>query len=265
MEKLKLKDTFLSGIIKNNPVFVLVLGMCPTLAMSYNLVKAFAMGAATMFVLICSNVMVSLLRKLIPDRIRLPAYIIIISTFVITVQLLMKRFLPELYSEMSAFIALIVVNCIIFARAESFASCNTVKDSAIDGLAMGLGFLCAICLLGLTREIITNGSVGGYKLFSTVQSNLPTAARISGAALLSAGLVCFAAATVLSFIDFKKSLRLTALLLIIGFCAVLFGSMLFGAFPKMSVGVSGPLGFAVFGVLMAIVNQIRIKKSGDIK
>ena len=265
MEKLKLKDTFLSGVIKNNPVFVLVLGMCPTLAMSYNLEKAFAMGAATLFVLVCSNVMVSLLRKLIPDRIRLPAYIIIISTFVITVQLLMKRFLPELYSEMSAFIALIVVNCIIFARAESFASCNTVKDSAVDGFAMGLGFLCAISFLGLTREIITSGSVGGMEIFALTKSKLPGAAHIGGLVLMSAGLGCFATAAAISFCTAVKSARPIAILLIAGFFAILFGSMLFGAFPKMSGSVSGPLGFAVFAVLMAAVNQIRISKSGDIK
>ena len=124
MDKRKFKETLLGGLIKNNPTFVLVLGTCPTIAMTTSLFQAFAMGVATTFVLIFSNLFVSLLRGIIPDKVRIPCYIVIISTFVIIVQMVMRRYLPELYTTMQAFIALIVVNCIILARAESFASCN---------------------------------------------------------------------------------------------------------------------------------------------
>jgi electron transport complex protein RnfE len=166
MENLKVKDTFLNGIIKNNPVFVLVLGMCPTLAMSTNLIQGFAMGAATTFVLFFSNIFISMLRKIIPDKIRIPCYIIIISTFVIIVELVMRKYLPDLYSTMKVFISLIVVNCIILARAESFASCNSVKDSAIDGLSMGIGFTLSLSVLGFIRELLANGSIMGISLFN---------------------------------------------------------------------------------------------------
>lgn len=162
MDKRKIKETLLGGLIKNNPTFVLVLGTCPTIAMTTSLFQAFAMGVATTFVLIFSNLFVSLLRGVIPDKVRIPCYIVIISTFVIIVQMVMRRFLPELYTTMQAFIALIVVNCIILARAESFASCNKPLYSMLDGVSMGLGFTCALCLIGIVREFFAGGSFAGF-------------------------------------------------------------------------------------------------------
>ena len=156
--------TALFGLIAGNPVFVLVLGMCPTLAMSVSLSQAFTMGVATTFVLVFSNTFVSLLRKIIPEKMRIPCYIVIISTFVIIVEMTMKKFLPELYTVMKTFITLIVVNCIILARAESFASQNKVLLSAVDGLSMGVGFTLSLCLLGFIRELLASGSVFGFKI-----------------------------------------------------------------------------------------------------
>jgi len=164
MKKTKLKETLLGGIVKNNPTFVLVLGTCPTIAMTTTLFQAFAMGVATMFVLIFSNIFVSLLRKVIPDKVRIPCYIIIISTFVIIVQMVMRKFIPDLYDTMTAFIALIVVNCIILARAESFASCNNPFYSLLDGVSMGAGFTAALCLIGIVREFIAGGSFAGIQI-----------------------------------------------------------------------------------------------------
>ena len=164
MNKRKMKETLLGGLIRNNPTFVLVLGTCPTIAMTTTLFQAFAMGVATTFVLIFSNLFVSLLRGLIPDRVRIPCYIVIISTFVIIVQMVMQRFMPGLYSTMQAFIALIVVNCIILARAESYASCNPPLYSALDGVSMGLGFTAALCLIGVVREFLAGGSFAGMKI-----------------------------------------------------------------------------------------------------
>ena len=158
MNRHKIRETFLSGLFKNNPTFVLVLGTCPTIAMTTSLANAFAMGLATTFVLIFSNLFVSLLRNVIPDKVRIPCYIVIISTIVIIVQMVMRKFLPELYSTMQAFIALIVVNCIILARAESFASCNGPVLSVVDGVSMGLGFTGALCLIGIVREFFAAGS-----------------------------------------------------------------------------------------------------------
>ena len=165
MDKAKIKETVLGGIIKNNPTFVLVLGTCPTIAMTTSLSQAFAMGVATTFVLIFSNLFISLLRGLIPDKVRIPCYIVIISTFVTIVRMVMQRFMPDLYGTMRAFIDLIVVNCIILARAESFASKNGVLASAADGLFMGIGFTLALTLMGAFREILGAGAIFGVKLW----------------------------------------------------------------------------------------------------
>lgn len=155
------RDTFLGGVVTSNPVFCLVLGMCPTIAMSSSLEQAIAMGLATTFVLVFSNVFVSLLRRVIPDKIRIPCYIVIVSTFVIMVEMVMKKFMPDLYSTMRVFISLIVVNCIILARAESFASCHPPLISAVDGLAMGLGFTLSLSVLGILREFLATGKFYG--------------------------------------------------------------------------------------------------------
>ena len=161
MDKKKLKSALFDGVIKNNPTFVLVLGMCPTLAMTTKLSQGFAMGVATMVVLIFSNLLISLLRKIIPERMRIPCYIVIISTFVIMVEMLMKKFLPDLYSVMRTFISLIVVNCIILARAESYASKNGPLYAVADGLSTGLGFTLSLCVMSAVREFLTTGGLFG--------------------------------------------------------------------------------------------------------
>lgn len=159
-----LKQIAADGIIKSNPTFRLVLGMCPTLAVTTSILNGLTMGLATTIVLIVSNVLISLLRKIIPEKLRIPSYILIIATFVTIVEMLMSKFMPELYDALGLYIALIVVNCIIFARAESFASVNPVLDSATDGLAMGIGFTLALALIGGIREFLSQGKLFGVKL-----------------------------------------------------------------------------------------------------
>ena len=163
-EKKSLGKVFFNGIIPENPTFRLVLGTCPTLAVTSSALNGLGMGAAATFVLVCSNIAISLLRKFIPDQVRIPAFIVVICTFVTMVQLLMKAFLPALDESLGIFIPLIVVNCIILARAEAFASKNGPVLSAFDGLGMGLGFTLALTLMGAIRELIGNGSVFGLNL-----------------------------------------------------------------------------------------------------
>ena len=163
-EKKSLGQVFFNGIIPENPTFRLVLGTCPTLAVTTSALNGLGMGAAATFVLVCSNVVVSLLRKFIPDQVRIPSCIVIICTFVTMVQLLMQGFLPALYDSLGIFIPLIVVNCIILARAEAFASKNPPLASAFDGLGMGIGFTLALTLMGSIRELIGNGSVFGQNI-----------------------------------------------------------------------------------------------------
>ena len=150
---------FWSGIFKNNPIFRLVLGLCPTLAVTTSLENALGMGLAASFVLICSNGLVSALRRVIPDAVHIPCYIVIIATFVTTVNLLMQAFLPGLSEKLGIFIPLIVVNCIILGRAEAFACKNGVVDSLADGLGTGIGFTLALSLIGAVREIIGAGTL----------------------------------------------------------------------------------------------------------
>ena len=157
--------TFLNGILKENPTFVLVLGMCPTLATTTSAINGMSMGLATMFVLVCSNVVISLLKNLIPDKVRIPAFIVVIATFVTLVQLLMQAYLPAIYDVLGLFIPLIVVNCIVLGRAEAFAAKNSVGLSALDGIGMGLGFSLALTLLGAIRELLGTGSCFGLQLF----------------------------------------------------------------------------------------------------
>lgn len=148
-----------NGIITNNPVFRLVLGTCPTLAITSSAVNGLGMGLAATFVLICSNMLVSLLRKVIPDKVRIPAFVVIIATFVTLVQMILQKFIPALYESLGIYLPLIVVNCIILARAEAFASTNKVVDSALDGLGMGLGFTGSLMLMGLIREFFGAGTL----------------------------------------------------------------------------------------------------------
>ena len=153
----------IDGIIKNNPTFVLVLGMCPTLGTTSSALNGLGMGVATMFVLVLSNICISAVARFIPDKVRIPSYIVIIATFVTLVEFLMKAYVPALYETLGLFIPLIVVNCIVLGRAEAFANKNSVLDSACDGLGVGLGFTIALTVLGLCRELLGNGSLFGWK------------------------------------------------------------------------------------------------------
>ncbi|MEA3560625.1 MAG: electron transport complex subunit E, partial [Candidatus Omnitrophota bacterium] len=155
---------FNKGIVDQNPVFRLVLGICPTLAVTTLAVNGLGMGIATTFVLICSNVVISFLRKFIPSRVRIPIFIVIIATFVTIVDLVMAGFFYQLHKVLGLFIPLIVVNCIIMGRVEAFASKNTMLSSLIDGLGMGCGFTVSLIILGSVRELISQGTIFGLKL-----------------------------------------------------------------------------------------------------
>ncbi len=154
-----------NGLLDENPTFRLVLGTCPTLAVTTSAINGLGMGIATTFVLLGSNVVISLLRKAIPNKVRIPAFVVIIASFVTMVSMLLQAYVPSLYESLGIFIPLIVVNCIILARAEAFASKNPVIDSAADGLGMGLGFTAALTMIGTIRELIGSGSVFGMSVF----------------------------------------------------------------------------------------------------
>lgn len=156
-------QNFTKGIIRENPILVLVLGTCPTLATTSSSLNGMGMGLATTFVLLGSNVVISLLARVIPDKVRIPAYVVIIASFVTIVDLVMQAYVPSLYSKLGIFIPLIVVNCIVLGRAEAFANKNTVTASAFDGLGMGIGFTLALGILGAFREIVGSGSLFGHK------------------------------------------------------------------------------------------------------
>ena len=150
------------GFVKDNPTFVLVLGMCPTLATTTSAMNGLEMGLATMFVLILSNIVISLIAPMVPDKVRIPVYIVVIATFVTVLQLLMQAFVPDVYETLGLFIPLIVVNCIVLGRAEAFANKNSVGDSALDGIGVGLGFTMSLTVIGIVREILGSGSVFGW-------------------------------------------------------------------------------------------------------
>ena len=156
--------TLLRGIITENPVLILILGTCPTLATTTSVVSAFSMGIAATIVLICSNIVISALRKIIPDTVRIPCYIVIIAAFVTAVQMLLQAFLPDIYNMLGVYLALIVVNCIILGRAEMYARKNNVIDSALDGIGMGIGFMLALVAMATIREVIGNGSFAGIEI-----------------------------------------------------------------------------------------------------
>lgn len=161
----KALNTFTNGLLKENPTMVLVLGMCPTLATTTSAINGMSMGLATTFVLLCSNVVISLLKSLIPDNVRIPAFIVVIASFVTLVQLIMQAYLPALYASLGLFIPLIVVNCIVLGRAEAFASKNDAGLSALDGLGMGFGFTLALTILGCVRELLGTGKIFDFTLF----------------------------------------------------------------------------------------------------
>ena len=153
---------FLNGLVKENPTFVLLLGMCPTLGTTSSAINGMSMGLATTFVLICSNVAISLLKDVIPDKVRIPGYVVVIASFVTLLQMLMQAYLPSLYASLGLFIPLIVVNCIILGRAEAFAAKNGAVPSLFDGVGIGLGFTWALTLLGAVRELLGTGSLFGF-------------------------------------------------------------------------------------------------------
>ncbi|MDD2262266.1 MAG: electron transport complex subunit E [Clostridia bacterium] len=190
---------FSKGILKENPTFILVLGMCPTLAVSTTAENSFMMGLAATIVLVLSNVIISLLRKLIPEKVRIPAYITVIAGFVTIVQLLMKAYLPELNKALGIYIPLIVVNCIILARAEAFAAKNNPWYSLLDGLGMGLGFTLAITLIGIIREFLGSGAVFGLQIIKNIP--MPSVFVMPAGAFLVLGMLM----ALISAITHKKT------------------------------------------------------------
>lgn len=154
------------GFVKDNPTFALMLGMCPTLATTTSAVNGMSMGLATAFVLILSNMAISAIARFVPDKVRIPSYIVVIATFVTVLQLLMQAYVPAVYDTLGLFIPLIVVNCIVLGRAEAFANKNSVLDSALDGLGIGLGFTLSLTAIGIVRELLGAGSIFGYKLLA---------------------------------------------------------------------------------------------------
>lgn len=169
MNKLKI---ILNGIIKENPTFCLLLGMCPTLGTTTSAINGMGMGLCTMFVLICSNMAISAIKNVVPDKVRIPAFIVVIASFVTILQLCMQAYLPSLYESLGLFIPLIVVNCIILGRAEAFASINNVIDSIFDGIGIGLGFTLGLTILGSVREILGSGSIFGLKFIGDADGML---------------------------------------------------------------------------------------------
>ena len=158
------KNIIKNGLVKENPTWVLILGMCPTLATTTSAINGMMMGLATAFVLMMSNIVISLLKSVIPDKVRIPAFIVVIATFVTIVQMVMQAYMADMYETLGLFIPLIVVNCIVLGRAEAFASKNGVWHSALDGIFMGLGFTWALTLIGMVRELLGTGCIFGHSL-----------------------------------------------------------------------------------------------------
>ena len=183
----KKMDILKNGLFKENPVLILVLGCCSVLAISVTVKGAFGMGLALTFVLVCSNVVISALRKLIPNQVRIPCYIVVIATFVTIVEMVLEAYIPELYKALGIFLALIVVNCIILGRAEMFANKNTVGDSFFDGLGMGLGYTMVITGISIFRELVGNGTLLGYRI-------IPEGYQIRIITQTPGGFFCFACA-----------------------------------------------------------------------
>ena len=177
------------GIIRENPIFVMMLGMCPTLGVTTSAFNGLGMGIATLFVLLLSNCAISLVKNIIPEKVRIPCYIVIAATFVTIVDLLMAAYLPDLHATLGIFIPLIVVNCLILGRAEAFASKNTVFQSALDAIGMGLGFTLALTLLGLVREVLGSGSIFGWSFVEEGAETMLMFIMPPGAFLALAGLI----------------------------------------------------------------------------
>ena len=154
------------GLVKDNPTFVLILGMCPTLATTTSAMNGLSMGLATLFVLVLSNMAISAIAPVVPDKVHIPVYIVVIATFVTLLQFLMQAFVPSVYATLGLFIPLIVVNCIVLGRAEAFANKNGIFDSALDGVGVGLGFTLSLTVIGMVREILGSGSIFGWKFIA---------------------------------------------------------------------------------------------------
>ena len=184
MKKENKLSIILRGIITENPVLILVLGTCPTLATTANVISAISMGIAATIILICSNVVISALRKVIPESVRIPSYIVIIAGFVSIVQMLMQAYLPSIFDMLGVYLALIVVNCIILGRAEMYARKNTVLDSALDGIGMGLGFIVALLAMSTIREVFGNGSFAGFEIPFMDMFKIPVLAAAPGGFLV---------------------------------------------------------------------------------
>ena len=173
-------SVLLKGILRENPVFVLILGTCPTLATTTTVTGALGMGLATLAVLVCSNIAISALRKFIPDTVRIPCYIVLIAGFVTVVQMLIQAFIPDLYEVLGVYLALITVNCIILGRAEMFASKNTVAASALDGIGMGLGFTLALLSMAVVREVLGAGTFAGIEIPFLISHKIELLAKAPG-------------------------------------------------------------------------------------
>ena len=182
----KCTERLYNGLVKENPTFVMMLGMCPTLAVTTSAINGIGMGLSTTVVLVMSNMLISMLRKIIPDSVRMPAFIVVVASFVTIVQFLMEGFTPSLYESLGIYIPLIVVNCIILGRAESYASKNPVLPSIFDGLGMGLGFTVALIAIGLVREIIGSGHAFGYQLLPVADTAAGTAGYVPVAIFVQA-------------------------------------------------------------------------------
>ena len=189
MSKLQL---ITKGIIKENPTFVLILGMCPTLGVTSSAINGMGMGVATMVVLIMSNMVISLIKSIVPDKVRIPAFIVVIASFVTIIEMLMKAYVPSLYASLGVFIPLIVVNCIILGRAEAFASKNGIFDSALDGIGIGLGFTLSLTAIGAVREVLGSGSIFGALRFATTSLS-PSVRMIIWNGCLRVMVLCFTA------------------------------------------------------------------------
>lgn len=159
-------NIFTKGFLKENPTFVLLLGMCPTLATTTSAINGLSMGLATLFVLVLSNIAISAIAPVVPDKVHIPVYIVVIATFVTILQFAMQAYTPAMYATLGLFIPLIVVNCIVLGRAEAFANKNGILDSALDGLGIGMGFTLSLTVLGIVREILGSGSIFGFKFIS---------------------------------------------------------------------------------------------------
>lgn len=184
MKKQNNMSILLKGLLRENPVFVLILGTCPTLATTTTIKGAFGMGLATMAVLICSNIVISALRKFIPDTVRIPCYIVVIAGFVTIVQMLIQAFIPTLYETLGVYLALITVNCIILGRAEMFAGKNSVGKSALDGIGMGLGFTIALLSMALFREVLGAGTFAGIEIPFIIDHKIEVLAKAPGGLLV---------------------------------------------------------------------------------